>query len=162
MYIVEMTSKVTLVLFLLFCCCCCCCCSFSIAAVLVLGSSSSSSLSSLLSSKKTTKWLPLTTNSGDPFEKQARDCTAQGAVYTAGKNDAFAGCNDAWCCLPSQDAWEDGKKTNELNWMPGNVNTSDPYDKQARDCTAEGGVYTGGQDDAFPGCNGAWCCQIAK
>ena len=120
----------------------------------------SGSSTAAASGSSTATWQAGTVASTEvPYDKQARDCTDNGGVYTAGTNDRFPGCGGAWCCVPSTPAWDSGKKTTEYTWKPGTiVSTNDPYDKQARDCTGNGGVYTGGSDNGFPGCDGAWCC----
>ena len=119
-------------------------------------SSSSSSSSSDSSSSITWKTGAVTSTA---YDQQARDCTALGGVYTGGTNTNYSGCDNAWCCVPSTTNWISGKSTSDYTWKGGSIDSSNSkYDQQARDCTALGGVYTGGTNTKFPGCGGNWCC----
>jgi hypothetical protein len=89
----------------------------------------------------------------DPYDKQARDCSNGGGVYTGGANGNFPGCN-SWCCQPSSQEWFNTRISPAFVA----VAPTDPYDKQARDCSNSGGVYTGGNNQKFLGCTG-YCCK---
>ena len=91
----------------------------------------------------------------DSYDKQAKECSTQGGVYTGGANEKYTGCGANWCCRPSDSSWFVDRIHGDAV-----VNTSDSYDKQARDCTSSGGVYTGGINTNFPSCpSGNWCCS---
>lgn len=96
-------------------------------------------------------WTGVTVNVKDPIDKAARDCTSHGGVYTGGNNKKFPGCGDHLCCKPSSPKWVEGKTVSVYKWI-GNDR------KMARDCTEHGGVFTGGNNQSFPGCGKKWCC----
>lgn len=100
-------------------------------------------------------WTGVTVNVKDPIDKAARDCTSHGGIYTGGNNKKFPGCGDHLCCKPSSPKWVEGKTVSVYKWI-GNDN------KVARDCTEHGGVFTGGNNESFPGCGKKWCCSRSQ
>lgn len=96
-------------------------------------------------------WTGVTVNIKEPIDKAARDCTSHGGIYTGGNNKKFPGCGDHLCCKPSSSNWIEGKSVNVYKWIG-------KESKAPRECTEHGGVFTGGNNDNFPGCGKKWCC----
>ena len=51
--------------------------------------------------------------------------------------------------------------SSRVTWKGLQTNIKSPVDKVARDCIARGGIYTGGDNKKFPGCDNHVCCQTS-
>jgi hypothetical protein len=101
-------------------------------------------------------WNTVSLDVTKPYVEQGQNCIEAGGIYTGGVNKNFPGCSGFCCKANDMVAY---LLTRGTTWTP--VSLPDypegRYDLQARDCTWEGGIYTGG-NNVFFGCDSAYCC----